>query len=158
MSSITCVSMHYLIYNLHKYNAVPLKRGPFSPKSSHKTPHSSPVRARYVVSFVGPTSYLYSASISAMMYAISCYTRPRYNGTGLYMFSLPPAHSITMKGGISYLGYLVFSVLSNRHAAHFDLMPSIHGNSPWGIYRSHKWDVPSWYHTEEVTSHVWCNV
>ena len=38
------------------YGAVPLKRRQFSPKSSQKTSHSWPVRARYGVSFVNITS------------------------------------------------------------------------------------------------------
>ena len=60
-------------------------RGQLSPKSSQKTHHSSPVSASYVVSYDGPTSDLYSASIPAVVYAISCHTRSRYGGTGLYL-------------------------------------------------------------------------
>ena len=48
------------------------------------TPHNSPVRARYGVSFVDSTSALYSASVSAMIYAISCYIGLRYIDTRLY--------------------------------------------------------------------------
>ena len=36
--------------------------------------------------FVGSTCNLYSASISVVMYAISAYIGPRYNGTGLSFF------------------------------------------------------------------------
>ena len=57
---------------------------PFTPKSLYKKPHSSPVRTRHGVYFVGPTSDLYSASIPAVMYAILCYTGLCYNSTELY--------------------------------------------------------------------------
>ena len=56
----------------------------FIKKYSQKTPHSSPVRARYGASFVDSASDWYSASVPAMIYAISCYIWPRYNGTRLY--------------------------------------------------------------------------
>ena len=49
-----------------------------------KTPHSSPVRARYGVSFVRIASDWYSASVIIVPYAKSCYVGPRYNGTPLY--------------------------------------------------------------------------
>ena len=75
-------------YNLHicsvKWSAVS-----FFPKSSQKTPHTSPVRERYGVSFVGWNIALYSASHTADMYAISCYIGRYYNGTRLqYYFYL----------------------------------------------------------------------
>ena len=41
--------------------------------SSQKIPHSSPIRARYGVSFVCSNSDLYFASITAVMCAMSCY-------------------------------------------------------------------------------------
>ena len=47
------------------------------------TPHSSNVRMRYVVSFVGSASDWYSGSLPAKMYAIPSYNRPRYNGAQL---------------------------------------------------------------------------
>ena len=46
------------------------------------------VRARYDVSFVDSISDLYSAPVTAVIYVISCYIRPRYNGTQLYMYSI----------------------------------------------------------------------
>ena len=52
-------------------------------KYSQKTPHSSP----YGASFVDSASDWYSASVPAMMYAISCYIWPRYNGTRLYFMT-----------------------------------------------------------------------
>ena len=52
-------------------------------KSSHKTSHSSHVRAGYRVSLIGLTSDLYSASIPAVMYSILCDIWPCHNGTGL---------------------------------------------------------------------------
>ena len=62
-----------------RYNAVN-----FIKKYSPKTPHSSPVRVSYGVSFVGPAFNWYSTSVLETMYAIYCYTGPRYNGTRLY--------------------------------------------------------------------------
>ena len=41
---------------LFEYSVVPLQRGQFSPKSLQKTPHSSPIKASYGVSFVGSIS------------------------------------------------------------------------------------------------------
>ena len=52
-----------------------------SQTSSRKTPHSSPVRARYGVSLVSINSYLCAASITAALYVISFYIGPRCNDT-----------------------------------------------------------------------------
>ena len=49
-----------------------------------KTLHSSPVRARYGVS-VDPTSNWHAASVSVIIYVISYYIGPGYNGTRLYL-------------------------------------------------------------------------
>ena len=73
-----------------RYSAVPLYRGQFSHKYSQKTPHSSPVRARYGVSFMNPTSDWYSASVHVIVHVISyniwvIWPRPRYNGTRLHV-------------------------------------------------------------------------
>ena len=46
---------------------------------------SSPVRVGYGVSFVVSGSDWYSTSLPAMMCAIPCFTRPRYNITRLYI-------------------------------------------------------------------------
>ena len=51
-----------------------------------REPHSSPVRARYGVSLVGSNSDSCPASVTIMMYAISCYIIPRYNGIWLYVY------------------------------------------------------------------------
>ena len=53
------------------YCAVPLWCVQFSHKYSQNTPHSSPVRPRYGVSFVDPASDWCSASVPAIIYAIS---------------------------------------------------------------------------------------
>ena len=53
--------------------------------SSQNIFHSSPVRARYWIYFVGSNCDLYFASVTAVMYAISCYIGPGYNGTRLYI-------------------------------------------------------------------------
>ena len=49
-----------------------------------KGTHSSPVRAKYGVCFVGQPSDWHSASVPAIIYAISYYTGPHYNGTRLW--------------------------------------------------------------------------
>ena len=63
-------------------------------KYSQKKPYSSPVRARYGVSFVDPASDWYSASVAVIIYIIYCYIGPRYNGTRLFcfVFLLPTAN------------------------------------------------------------------
>ena len=61
-----------------------ITRSFFFQKYSRKAPHSSPVGARYGVSFVGSAPEWYSASVPAMIYAICWYIGPRYNGTRLY--------------------------------------------------------------------------
>ena len=55
------------------------------PKLSRKTHHSSPVRARYFLSFADSPSDLYSAPSTALIYAISCYIEPRCNDTQLFI-------------------------------------------------------------------------
>ena len=59
----------------------------FSQKYSQNTPYSSPIKATYmyVVSFVYPASDWYSVSVPAIIYAISYYIRPHYDGTWLYL-------------------------------------------------------------------------
>ena len=56
----------------------------FIKKYLQKTLHSSPVRARYGVS-IDPTSNWHTASVSVIIYVISYYFGPRYNGTRLYL-------------------------------------------------------------------------
>ena len=68
-----------------EYTAVLLQRGQFSHKYSQKTPHSSPVRARYGMSFVGSSIWLTFCHSSCNY---SCNIWPRHNGTWLY-FSTP---------------------------------------------------------------------
>ena len=55
-------------------------------KYSPKTPHSSPVKASYGVSFVDPASDWYSTWVPGIIYAISYYIGPCYNGIQLYYF------------------------------------------------------------------------
>ena len=85
-----CLVIHGIIYNLFSlpgslYCVVPLYRNQFSPISSQLTPHISPVRARYGVSIVNTYSDLCSASVTRVLYAISCYIGLRYNSTRLYI-------------------------------------------------------------------------
>ena len=53
------------------YSAVPLKRGHFSPTSTHKTPHISPSRSSYWVSVVILVSDSLSATVIAVSYVTS---------------------------------------------------------------------------------------
>ena len=56
-----------------------------SHKYSQNIPYSSPVRARYVVSFLNPASHWYCASVPVIIYVISYNFGLRYNGTRLYI-------------------------------------------------------------------------
>ena len=44
---------------------------------------ASPIRARYGLSFVD----LYSDPVTVVMYAVTCYIEPRYNGNDMYSYS-----------------------------------------------------------------------
>ena len=101
---------------------MPLWRGLFSYKYSQNTPHSSPVRARYRVSFMNLASDWYSASVPIIMYAISYYFSPRYNGTRLYSVSSVSKmlHVIISFSQhlISHLRINKISTWSNHHYHH----------------------------------------
>ena len=74
------------VIRYNKYNIVQFHyNGQFSLNYLQKTPHSSPVRVKFGMNFVGPDSDWYSAWVSAIIYAISYYIGPRYNGTQLYI-------------------------------------------------------------------------
>ena len=69
-----------------------IKRSIFS-KIFTKTSHSTPVRARYGVSFVDSASDWYSAWVPAIIFAKSYYNGPCYNSFRLYqVFSLNLYH------------------------------------------------------------------
>ena len=53
-------------------------------KSLTKTPHSSPIRARYGVSFVNSKSDLCFIVVITFFNVVSWYIGPHYNGTRLY--------------------------------------------------------------------------
>ena len=61
-----------------RYNAVN-----FLKKYSQRTTHSSPVKARYGMSFVDPASDWYSSRVPAIIYAVSYYIGPHNNDTRL---------------------------------------------------------------------------
>ena len=69
----------WAITNLGYFGAA-TTRSFFSHKYSQTTPPSSPVRARYGVSFVDPASDWYSASVPVIIHVISYNTGSRYNG------------------------------------------------------------------------------
>ena len=64
-------------------SGVVVGRSVFFHKYSQKTPQGSPVRSRYVVSYVDPASGWYSASVPVIIYVNSYNIEPRYNGTRL---------------------------------------------------------------------------
>ena len=66
---------------------VVITRSVFS-KSSQRTPHSSPVRARYGMSVVTLKSNSVSATVIAVPCVIQWWIGPRYNGSWLYCSSL----------------------------------------------------------------------
>ena len=59
-----------------------------------KTPHSSPVRARYGVTFVDPAFDWYSASVPVNIYVISYNIQPHFNDTQLYFFQEDTLHFV----------------------------------------------------------------
>ena len=62
---------------------VPLKCDQLAAKSSQQIPYSSPLMARYGMSYVISKSDLYFASVFLLLYVISWYIAPRYNSTRL---------------------------------------------------------------------------
>ena len=62
-----------------RYNAANFLQNPYK-----NTSHSSPVRATYGMNFLGSNSNLYSISVTAVTYSISCHIGTHYNGTPLY--------------------------------------------------------------------------
>ena len=64
-----------------KNGVMPWKRVQLLAKYFQSTYHSSPVRTRYRVSFVGLKSDSCLASVTAVLYAISYHIWPCYNGT-----------------------------------------------------------------------------
>ena len=61
-----------------------IKHSQFFPKLSQKTPHSSPVRVSYGVSFVSLMFDLGSANVITLLNAILWQMWPHYNATWLY--------------------------------------------------------------------------
>ena len=67
------------------YSVVLLKCDPFSPKYSQKTFHSCPMKANHGMYFVSTSLDQCSVSITAMIYAVSCYYIGLcYKGTRFY--------------------------------------------------------------------------
>ena len=61
-----------------EYNALSIYRGPISLQISRKTPHSSPVRARYGMSFVNAKSVRCLIIVTIVLCVLSCCRWPRY--------------------------------------------------------------------------------
>ena len=93
----TICHVTYVISCHITYSVVPLQRGQFYQKYSQKTPHGSPVKARYGVSFVDSASDWYHVSVPAIFNAKSFYIGPRFNGTRLY-------------NAISYISYTIHHI------------------------------------------------
>ena len=109
----------------------------FPKKYSQKTSHSSPVRSRYVVSFVDPASDWYSAWVHGIIYAISYYIGPRYNGSGLYMYYMCrescPRNTQNMVDFCKLFISSLISSVSNQifcTCVMYDSVPKIDGR-PW---------------------------
>ena len=86
------------------YSTVSLKRCRFSAQSSQKTPHSSPARASYGVSFVNITSDSCSASVIFVPYAKSCYLGQHYNGISLHLWIIFSSDIISRPFKYKHLG------------------------------------------------------
>ena len=59
----------------------------------------------YGVSLVDSNSDLYFASVNAVMYAMSCYTGPRYNGTQLQL-NIKSVHNVTSMNMDTYINHI----------------------------------------------------
>ena len=81
------VSGMHRVYGSTNIQHNALKHGEFSPKSSQKTPHNSPMRVRYGVSFVDITSDAYFISVMVLPYVKSCYDGLHYESTRLYLYT-----------------------------------------------------------------------
>ena len=75
---------------LFLYNTVLLSGSQFSPKSPHKTLHSSPMRVGYGVSFVSLIFDSHSAIVITVLNVILWKTWLHYNSLWLYLFSNYP--------------------------------------------------------------------
>ena len=81
-------SIRNILYSIICYYTVWCRNNTVNfPTNIHKrqTPHGSPVRARYGVSFVDLASDWYSASVPVIIYVIPCNIRLCYNGSWLYL-------------------------------------------------------------------------
>ena len=96
------------------YSAVPLKRCQFSLKYSQKTPHSSPVRARYGVYFVNAASDWYSASVPVIIYVISYDSGARYNGTRLHIQSVYVTYAWSTYNTMNMVTHICVSELCHQ--------------------------------------------
>ena len=103
MSSVASPQEYFLGLCDTDYSTMPLWRGQFSPKFSQDTSHSSPVRARYGMYFVGSNSGSCFASVTTVMYAISYYIGPRYNGTRHCYFN------------IRHIVIIIYQLLTNHY-------------------------------------------
>ena len=63
---------------------------------------------RYGVSVAGSHSDLFSASLIAVTYAISCNIEPRYNGNQLYLQIHPPPTNLAVTA------YICFNVFGHK--------------------------------------------
>ena len=72
-------------------------------KYSQRTPHSSPARARYGVSFVDPKSGWHSDAFLVIIHVICYNIRPRYNGTPLYSQKTSYSSPVKARYGVSFV-------------------------------------------------------
>ena len=113
-----------------RYNAVNFLQ------NSQNTPHSSPVRAKYGVSFAGTNFDLCSASVTAVLCAISRYIGSRYYGTRPY-FLIFTFH-LSLAACRFTLSSKLFWTQHTQRASNVNVesVPM-----PW---RLHAWDWDSW--------------
>ena len=109
-------------------------------RKRQKTPHSSPVSARYGVSFVDPASGWYSAWVPVIIHVISCNIGPRY---------------------MHFMDMLVFwcKLQRNWHNININsgdgLTLNVRGPSYLGVTRSISWLLMPWLLTSPGHQQPW---
>ena len=114
MNGISNASVPVCLFNI-QCSAV-IMRSIFLPNPHKIHPIARPMY------FVDSNSDLYSASVTAVMYVISCYTGPRYNGTQLYRCHIegilpkgPYPPFVSMAGRALLAGYHRYYQYRNYH-------------------------------------------
>ena len=85
------ISYFVCLFPVVKYSTI-IMQSIFSKIITKKTPCSSPLRAKYGMSFVRSLFDICSAAVIAVLYVILWYIRSRYKGTWLYVLMISAGH------------------------------------------------------------------